>query len=226
MDNFFTTEGIIQLNAWQVIFNIVLAIVLTLAVAIVYKKSHRGLSYSQTFVFTLVLLGTIASVVMMIIGNSVARAFGLLGAFTIIRFRTAIKDPKDIAFVFLALVIGMAVGTNNYFIAVAATVLLLLLIIILTRFKFGSIRKYDYVLSFQLDSQASSTEVYKDLFSRYLRVSNLLNIKTLEQGKILDLAFSISFLDEKESTDFISKLEQLNGISEVNLIVSKNDIEY
>jgi hypothetical protein len=118
-------------SAGAVVFNLLLSFVLVLIVSWVYKKTHKGLSYSQSFVMTLILAGVIISAVMMIIGNNIARAFGAFGAFSIIRFRTAIKDAKDIAYLFLVLAIGMAVGTRNYLIAVATTVVSLLIICIL-----------------------------------------------------------------------------------------------
>ena len=96
-----------------IIFNIVFAFIIGLIIASIYKKNHRELSYSASFTFTLVLLTVAGSILMMIVGNSLARAFSLFGAFSIIRFRTAVKEAKDIAYVFIALIIGMAVGTNN-----------------------------------------------------------------------------------------------------------------
>ena len=128
--------GLISYSIPQIVLNIVVTFVLSFVIALVYKKTHKGLSYSQSFVFTLVLMSVIVSVVMMIIGNSLARAFGLLGAFSIIRFRTAVKDTKDTGYIFFALAIGMAVGTGSYNIAVVGTILILLVILILDKINF------------------------------------------------------------------------------------------
>ena len=209
----------------QIILNIVLAFVLCFLVAWVYKLTHKGLSYSQSFIFTLIMLGVIASVVMMIIGNSIARAFGFLGAFSIIRFRTVVKDTKDTAFVFFVLAIGMAIGTQNYLLAVISTLLILLIVYLLTRINFGTIKKNDYILSFTLDTNMAQEDSYQHVLKEFLTSYNLLNIKAKGEGKVLDIVFGVKF--KKDNIDqFLQKLESLPGLETVNLLNSKNDIEY
>lgn len=219
-------QGILTLSPMTVVFNLVLAFVLCLIIALVYKHTHKGLSYSQTFVLTLIIGGIVICAVMMVIGNNIARAFGAFGAFSLIRFRTAIKDAKDMGYIFLVLAVGMAIGTGNYWIAVATTIIVLVVICILTKINFGSIRKFDYILSFNLDTQQTGENIYKSIFDKYLSRSNVLNIKALQQGKVLQLNFSIKFIIEDESQKFIQDLEKIEGIADVNLITAKNDVEY
>src|SRR3989338_10365740 len=123
----------ISYSAPQVALNVFFAFVLSSLVVLVYQITHRGYSYSKNFVTSLILISLISTLVMMVIGNSLARAFALLGTFSIIRFRTAVKDSRDISFIFLSLVIGMAVGTNNYTIAIVGTILILLIILALDK---------------------------------------------------------------------------------------------
>ena len=86
-----------------VVLNMALACILGLVISVIYKTTHKGLSYSQSFMLTVIFVTIIVSMVMMVIGNSLARAFALVGALSIIRFRTVIKDTKDTAYVFIAL---------------------------------------------------------------------------------------------------------------------------
>ena len=102
----------------EVIINICLAFLLGIFISFIYKSTHKGLSYSQSFMLTLVYVTIIVSIVMMLIGNNLARAFALVGALSIIRFRTVVKDTKDTAYVFLSLVAGMVMGTSSYFIGI------------------------------------------------------------------------------------------------------------
>ena len=95
--------------AWHIFFSFLLCLV----IGAVYRHTHKSLSYPQSFVHTLVIAGVVITVVMMVIGNSIAIALGIFGAFSLIRFRTAIKEPRDVAFLFFALAVGMAVGTYN-----------------------------------------------------------------------------------------------------------------
>lgn len=226
MENLFNFNQPASFNPLTVVLNLVVAFGLALLIALIYKKTHKGLSYSQSFILTLILSGIIICAVMMVIGNNIATAFGAFGAFSLIRFRTAIKDVKDMGYIFLVLAVGMAVGTNNYVIAVATTVIVLAVALILAKINFGSIRKFNYILTFILDTRKTAENSYREVFAKYLKSSDILNIKAIEHGNVLNLTFSVKFITEKESTDFVGNLEKLDGVSEVNLITAKNDIEY
>ena len=108
-----------------------LSFVLSLVVAAAYRYTHRGVSYSQSFVHTLVIMGTVVSLIMLIIGSNIARAFALVGALSIIRFRSAVKETRVVAFIFLAMAIGMAVGTRFYLLALFAAVVMSAFVVVL-----------------------------------------------------------------------------------------------
>jgi len=213
--------------SWQlIIISIVLAFIMSLSVAITYRKTHKGLSYSQSFSFTIVLIGVLITVIMMVIGNSIARAFGAFGAFSLIRFRTAIKDTKDLGFILIAVAIGLATGTGNYLIAIIATVASIIIVYALTKMNFGSIRKYDYILNFSAKTDDFSNDKMREVFGEFLKYDNLLNVSSRENGQILDYSFNIKFVKSSELKEFMQKLDQAGGISDVDIISAKNDIEY
>ena len=83
-------------------------------IGLVYRLTHRGISYSQSYVQTLVMMGMVVSLIMLVVGSNIARAFALVGALSIIRFRNAIKETRDVGFIFFAMAIGMATGTRFY----------------------------------------------------------------------------------------------------------------
>jgi len=161
-----------------------------------------------------------------VIGNNVARAFGAFGAFSLIRFRTAVKDAKDMAFIFLVLAVGMAMGTNNYFIGVVLTMLSLAVVAVLQKINFGALRRYDYLLHFNLDTKQAKADDYRAVFDEYLKTSHVLNMKALDDGTILRMSFSIKFINDKKGEEFSRTLAALQGIREVNIITAKNDVEY
>jgi len=210
----------------QTILIIGLSALLSLVIAYVYKLTHRGLSYSQSFIVTLVLLGVIVSVIMYVIGNSLATAVGLFGAFSIIRFRTVVKDTRDTAYVFFVLAIGMAIGTGNYLIALVATVAICALIYLLYFTNFGSLKKFGYVVSFLVDATQEKQKIFESVFEKYLRRSSLLNVKAKDKGKFLAFTFNIEFQKGADSGEFTRDLNKLHGLSEVSLLSSKNDIEF
>ena len=133
----------------EIIFNLVIAFFLGFVISLIYKKTHKGLSYSQSFVLTNIFLAVIVSMVIMIIGNNLARAFALVGALSIIRFRTVVKDTKDTAFIFWSLAVGMASGTSSYFLAVSGTIIISLIALILNYTNYGSIFKSEFIIQFR-----------------------------------------------------------------------------
>lgn len=210
---------------YEVIANIFVSFLLSLIMAVVYRRTHKGLSYSQGLVISLVMLAMITSVVMMVIGNNLAKAFTLVGALSIIRFRTAVKDPRDIAYVFFSLVIGMACGTNNYYIAAIAVAMLSLMILVLTQLNFGSITKHEYILRF-LQGGEQSDEATKEIFRGYLQSSLLLNLNSVESGRLLELSYNIKFKDNTKLSQFVKELSATEGIENVGIVSAKNDVDY
>lgn len=118
------TESSASVPLATVMADQLLAFVLGTYIAWLYNRTHRGLSYSRNMVHSLVLLCMIVSLVMLVVGDSVARAFGLVGALAIIRFRTVVRDARDTTFIFLALVVGIAVGVHHYATAIVGAVLI------------------------------------------------------------------------------------------------------
>ena len=213
--------------SWQnIIFNLLLSFILGIIIASVYKKTHRGLSYSQSFLLTLIMLSVVGTSLIMVIGNSLARAFAVFGGFSIVRFRSAIKDTKDIAYVFFSLVMGMAVGTQNYLIALIGTLFTCSIILLLTKYNFGSIKKHEYILSFITSGRKNTEENYLHLFEEYLKGKELLNAASLEGKRFLELSYNIKFYDDYQLTKFMNKLKKISGVKRIDLISSKRDIEY
>jgi len=126
----FTPEGII--------LSLLLAFVLGQVMAWVYYATHSGLSYSKSFVQALILITVVVSMVMTVIGNNIITAVGLMGALAIIRFRNIVKDTRDIAFIFCALVVGMAAGSQRYITAIVGTAILSLIALYLYVTSFGT----------------------------------------------------------------------------------------
>lgn len=225
MDNLLSLNGV-SFTPGHILLNLILTFVLVMLIAYVYRKTHKGLSYSQNFVSTIVLMSIITTIAMMVIGNSLAIAFGLLGAFSIIRFRTAVKETKDTGFIFFSLVEGMAVGTGNYLIAVISTLVLIAIILLLHKFNFGSMHYNDYLLTFVVDHQKNPPDSFAGIFEKYLKNSMLLNINSKSGGRSSEMVYSIRFIDEKNSSDLVRELAGINGVENAHIISSKADIEY
>lgn len=210
----------------HILVNLILTLVLVALITFIYRLTHKGFSYSQHFTTSLIIISMVTTIIMMVIGNSLAVAFGLLGAFSIIRFRTVIKEVRDTGFIFLSLAIGMAVGTDNYVIAVVSTAVILLVIWFLYKTNFGSIHHDDYLLTFVVDSQKNSPDSFSGIFEKYFKNSMLLNIASKDDGHLSEMVYSVRFIDDAKSIDLVNELSALSGVLNVHVISSKSDIEY
>ena len=208
-----------------IITNIVVSFVLGLLISIVYRNTHKGLSYSQSFVLTIVYITVITTAVIMVIGNNLARAFALVGALSIIRFRTVIKDTKDISIIFLALVVGLAIGTNNYFLGVITAIFMCVIMLILFKINYGVLKGSEFILRFYFDRN-NNEEDYLDLLNSETKYLNLLHMEPIDDGKKIHLTYDVSLKEGRDSKDLISTLSQIEGVEEIILVSSKSDIDY
>ena len=209
----------------EMVINILLATVLGLIVSLVYRYTHKGLSYSQSFTQTIWFVAVIVAIVMMVIGSSLARAFALVGALSIIRFRTVVKDTKDTAFVFAALALGMAAGTSNYFLAAGGTVLLCLLALTIYKLNYGALYKSEFILRFSFDQNYSSAD-YLERIQQYSKRSNMLHIEPSGDGESIKLTYDIVLKEGATAEKIAQQIQQVEGTSEVVLIASKSDVDY
>tara|TARA_B100000212_G_scaffold57068_1_gene38091 strand:- start:365 stop:1063 length:699 start_codon:yes stop_codon:yes gene_type:complete len=211
----------------EIILNLTLSFILGIVVSVVYKKTHKGLSYSQSFMVTNIFVCVIVCMVIMIIGNSLARAFALVGALSIIRFRTVVKDTKDTAYIFWSLAAGMACGTGSYFLALSGTIILSGIAFILYFTNFGSIIKSEFILQFRTSSGDDKiTSEYNKIINEYAKSSTLLHSEASGDGKTIKISLDIVMKEDRKQDELISKISNVTGLSEVVLVAAKSDVDY
>jgi hypothetical protein len=137
LDELFRDRDPYLFSLADVLLAMTVSTILAFVLAQVYRATHRGTSYSQNYLHTLFIMAITTSVVMMIIGSNIARAFSLVGALSIIRFRTAVKDPRDIGFLFAAMLAGMGCGTQFYMPTIVFTFFIGTLLIVLDIINYG-----------------------------------------------------------------------------------------
>lgn len=211
----------------EIIINLILSFILGLIISAIYKFTHKGLSYSQSFMITNIFVAVIVCMVIMIIGNSLARAFALVGALSIIRFRTVVKDTKDTAYIFWSLAAGMAAGTGSYFLAIGGTVIISSIALILYKTNFGSIIKSEFILQFRtISNDTEVSKLFNKTISKFSKSFTLLSSESSEDAKSIKLSFDIVLKDEIKQTELLSELSKIKGIKEVVIIAAKSDIDY
>ena len=164
--------------------------------------------------------------VIMIIGNNLARAFALVGALSIIRFRTVVKDTKDTAYIFWALAAGMAAGTGSYFLAISGTIIITGIAYILYFTNYGSIHKSEFILQFRTLTENQQASSYNKIISDYTKKATLLHAESSGDGQTVKLSFDIVMKENKVQDKFVSDLSKISGISETVVVAAKNDVDY
>lgn len=213
------------LTAEQILLNIILAFGLGSLVAFVYRLTSHHKAASPTFMLTLVILSMVVALVMMVIGNSIARAFSLVGALSIIRFRTAVKDNRDIAYVFFALAAGMAAGIGNYLIALYGVGVILVVLLVLDFVRFGSAPKGVYLLRFQLIPTDTDDISYKTVLDRLLSSYRQLAVKTVRMGQFVEHSYVVRLKKGITERTLISQLSAIEGMERVVLLTEEGEGE-
>lgn len=205
----------------DVLANLLVAFACGLLLSVVYRATYRGPSYSVTFVNSIVLLTIIASIVIMVVGNNIARAFGLVGAMSIIRFRTAIRDTMDLVFIFLSLAIGMACGVGLAIVALAGAMMASLVITLLTYTHFGAPRRRHFLL--QILRQSSEQSDIAQHLARQCKTLRLVSLKNVGADNLTECNYHITLRDPRKTETVVQALRQLPGILQVNVYFDEDD---
>ncbi|MBN3033980.1 MAG: DUF4956 domain-containing protein [Bacteroidales bacterium] len=206
----------------QVLFNLGVALVCGLVIAIVYRAIYKGTSYSSSYVNSLILLTMITAVVIMVIGNNLARAFGLVGAMSIIRFRTAIRDVQDIVFIFLALAVGLAAGVGLFVIAITGTLVICFISVILVSFHFGDPQWDEHLLQLSYEPDQQSERVLDELLNKYCRKIHLTNMKTQNSNQI-EAFYRVVIRRGKDTKELLQRLGEIRFVLNVNIYHDEED---
>jgi len=209
----------------DVVLGLVLSFILTAIIGKVYQITHRGTSYTQSYVHTLVMMGMIVTVIMLIVGSNIARAFSLVGALSIIRFRNAVKETRDVGFIFLAMAIGMAMGTKFYLLGTVATAIISLVVIIMTKFNFYARLVTSQILKIQINNDVDSETLFDKLFVKYTDASDLISVDSIRSGMLTELVYNVTLKSKMNKQEFLSEIKKLNGNLNVTLITGYNSTD-
>jgi uncharacterized membrane protein YhiD involved in acid resistance len=203
--------------------SVLLAYILSQLFAWTYMLTHRGVSYSQSFVQSLVLLAIVVCIVMLAVGNNIIIAFGLFGALAIIRFRNILKDTRDTAFLFMMIAIGMAAGTYNYTLAILGTGVFIAIVVLFHLGNFGSRHRYDGFLHFRLAGPEPDLGSVEDLVGRHTLRSRIVGQRSEEEGTTYTMRLLMR--NPKRAPELVDALKEFGGVSGVSLILQEDESE-
>lgn len=223
LDTIFANTVAETLTFGSVLMILMSALVLGLGISLVYMLTHRKEAYTSGFVIALIMLPAIIAMIILLVGNNVARAFSLAGAFSLIRFRSAPGNSKDIAYVFFTLGVGLACGMGYIAYGALFAVVLCLVMVVLTKIKFGSGRISLMNLKIVIPESMDYDGVFDDVLNAYTNTHRLSKVKTTEFGSLFEITYDISLKNMAESKQFIDKLRCLNGNLNVVLMAKEQN---
>ena len=208
-------ENVSAVSLFDMVLALVLAFGLGMFIFLVYKKTYQGVMYSSSFGVTLIALTMITTVVILAVTSNVVLSLGMVGALSIVRFRTAIKEPLDIAFLFWSIAVGIVLAAGMIPLAVIGSVIIGVILLVFVNRKSHC---NPYIVVIQCDGHASESAAKAYLEEMTQRC--IVKSKSAQKGS-LELTLEIRL--QSDNTDFINTLSEMEGISSAVLVSYNGD---
>lgn len=200
-------------------YTLLLAFVLSSIIGWTYERTFLGLSYSRNYVQALVLSSVVAATVMQAIGDNVGRGLGMLGALSIVRFRTSFKDPRDIMFIFAALGAGIGCGVYAWGAAVGGTLAFCIVAFLLSRTGLGTKHFFDGMLRFAMPNTSEPRLETEKILRKNLKTFILITMREVNGGERIDVAYQIKLKASKPAAEVLAELSKVEGLSDIQFMM-------
>ena len=204
----------------EVFFALALSFGLNLIIGTLYKATYRGTRYSQDYVHTLVIVGTVTTMLILVVGshkNAGAIGFGMFAAFAMIRFRRNLGQARDLAFILFSMMTGMVVGARLYPQAFATTIVMVAAIYILSKKEAFAPKRASHQLRIRVNNDIQYDEAFSPIFEEYADQTELISVESIQAGMMTELRWGILLKPGKKVSDFMEKLQVASGNNRVIL---------
>ncbi len=198
---------------------------LSMAIAWVYRATHTGTSYAQSFAQTLVIMGMCTALIMLVIGSNIARAFSLIGALSVIRFRNAVKETRDVGFMFLVMACGMACGTRFYMLATFSTAVFAAVIAFMHRLDVFRKDVSERMLRVRMPAGADPESLLDPVFRDHLEDARLVALETVSGGTLQELVYVVMLRNESSPHSFLESIREVNGNNKAALVMGQQEVD-
>ena len=202
-----------------------LSFVLSAVIAFVYRATHRGTSYAQSFAQTLVIMGMCTALIMLIIGSNIARAFSLIGALSVIRFRNAVKETRDVGFMFLVMACGMACGTRFYMLASFATAVFAVVIGAMYKLDLFNKEVSERILRVRVPMGVDHETLMEPVFAEHLIENRLVAMESVAGGTLQELVFIIILKSSASPQGFLEAVRVAAGNNKATLVIGQQEVD-
>lgn len=174
---------------------------------------------------SMVLGSLIACLLMISIGDNVARGIGIVGSLAVVRFRTNIRDPRDLIFVFAAMGVGVASGVQSYFTALLGSVLFSAVAVVLARSSFGERNRFDGIVRFQAPASNATSDQLSSVLKRVPRTFALVTMRNVAQGESVEYAYQVAFADDQGPRRMVEALSAVQGVRGLTYMSQQTTVE-
>ncbi|HRI63117.1 MAG TPA: DUF4956 domain-containing protein [Polyangium sp.] len=209
----------------KALISLLLAFGLGQAIAVVYMTTFRGLSYSRSTVHGMAMGSVIACMLMLAVGTSIAAGIGMAGGLSAVRFRTSLRDPRDVIFIFAALSVGMATGVQAHGAAILGTVVFALGFILLHLTGYGARQQPDGLLRFSAPAGPEAEEAIAKILRTYCRMFALVTLREAAQGTMMEHAYQITVRSTDLRAKLVSSLQAIDGVQDVALLLQEPTLD-
>lgn len=220
-DFLFSSSSVAALSLTDFLSVVLSSLVLGFIISIGYMITHRKNGWQQSFLIALIMLPTIIGLIILLIGNNAARALSLAGAFSLVRFRSAPGDAKDIAYVFFALAIGLACGMGYIGYAALFTVIICFIMYILGILNYAAPKHNEMALRITIPEDLNYSGVFDSLLVTYTEKWVLKRVKTIDFGSLFELQYNIKVKGNIDQKAFIDELRKLNSNLPIQLTLKE-----
>ncbi|WP_178934023.1 DUF4956 domain-containing protein [Oceaniferula marina] len=229
LDSFFTDNPSAP-SAIEIIIAVSVSLVLNLLVALLYKSTYRGKSYSQDYAHTLVIIGTVVTIIILIVrgegGGQIA--FGMFAAFSIIRFRRNMNQARDLAFIFVSMATGLSVGAlplSQLWLAVVLLAIVGLAVVLLAKGDLFAPTRVSHNLRVRVTNDINYDEVFAPIFAQYTEDVSLRSVESSQAGMMTELRYGVTLSDSRKIAEFMEKMQVACGNNRVLLTTLRgNDL--
>lgn len=214
LKNLITEQFASTLKVEQIVLSLIVAFVISLFIVYVYRKTFSGVIFNKNTALTMVLLAIVTSMIIRTINSNLSLSLGMVGALSIVRFRTAIKEPLDTAFMFWAIAAGIMAGAGQYIVSLLSSLLLGILFYLAYVYSFKAKAQYLLVVTYNLHNEDSVVEKLQEIKNKKLKN------KAINDKEVVEATYEVVL----ENENIVNDIKRLHGVSNVALISYKNEI--
>ena len=202
-----------------------LSFVLNLLIGALYKATYKGTRYSQDYVHTLVIIGTVTTILIMVVNGNSAVAFGMFAAFSMIRFRRNLGQSRDLAFVFFAMATGMGIGAREYVIVLITTVIVGIAIYIISKLDSFAPNRASHQLRVRVNNDVDFSIAFKEIFDKFTDALEMISVESVQAGMMSELRYGLVLKKDVQVSDFMEEIQIACGNNRAILSATQLELE-